>query len=186
MIIIIRILVVVALQTAALAYMILERQAMLNSAQVVTLKVVPVDPNDMFRGEYVILNYDISRLEVEKLDGDDKFASGDTIFVTLVRDGESWKAVAVKNGQPQFVQGGVALRGNVSYVTETGERSNPIAVNVTYGIESYFVPQGTGHQIEAEARAGEIKVDVAVDGQGRGAIKAIRRKDKVIHVEGIF
>ena len=55
---IMRILVVVALQTVALAYMILDRQTMLNSSRVVTLKVVPIDPNDMFRGEYVILSED--------------------------------------------------------------------------------------------------------------------------------
>ena len=36
-----RILVVVALQTAALAYMIVDRQAMLNASRVVTLKVGP-------------------------------------------------------------------------------------------------------------------------------------------------
>ena len=110
---IIRILIVVALQTAALAYMIVDRQAMLNSAQVVTLKVVPVDPNDMFRGEYVILGYDISRLDLTKLDGDDKMTYGDTIFVTLVPDGEAWKPVAVKRERPFEVQGGIALKGKV-------------------------------------------------------------------------
>ena len=52
----IRILIVVALQSAALAYMIVDRQAMLNAGRVVTLKVAPIDPRDIFRGDFVILS----------------------------------------------------------------------------------------------------------------------------------
>jgi uncharacterized membrane-anchored protein len=183
---VIRILIVVALQTAALAYMILDRQAMLNSAQTVTLKVVPVDPNDMFRGEYVILNYDISSLDLTKLDGEDRFAYGDTIFVTLVPAGETWNAVAVKRASPFAVPGGVALRGKIESFDGAGPQGTSQSARVSYGVESYFVPQGTGKVIEDEARKGELKVDIAIDKQGRGAIKAIRRKDGVIYVEGIF
>lgn len=181
-----RILIVVALQTAALAYMILDRQAMLNSSQVVTLKVVPVDPNDMFRGEYVILGYDISRLDLTKLDGDDTMTYGDTIFVTLVREGVAWKPVAVKRETPFEVQGGIALKGKVDSVDGAGAGGAPQSVRVSYGIESFFVPQGKGKEIEDEARSGDLSVDIAVDAQGRGAIKAIRRKGEVFYVEGIL
>ncbi|MEQ1863860.1 MAG: GDYXXLXY domain-containing protein [Micropepsaceae bacterium] len=183
---IIRILVVVALQTAALAYMIVDRQAMLNSAQTVTLKVVPVDPNDMFRGEYVILSYDISRLDLTKLDGDDKMTYGDKIHVTLVPDGENWKPVAVKRDGPLAVQGGIALQGTVDSVDNADAAGVAQSVRVNYGLESYFVPQGTGKAIEDEARKGDLSVDIAIDAQGRGAIKAIRRKGEVFYVEGIL
>lgn len=183
---ILRILIVVALQTVALATMILDRQAMLNSSRVVTLKVVPVDPNDMFRGEYVILSYDISRLDLAKLDGDDAMTYGDIVFVTLVREGDAWKPVAVRRGRPFEVQGGIALKGKVDSVERADSNAPPQAVRVSYGIESYFVPQGTGKEIEAEARSGDLSVDVAIDAQGRSAIKAIRRKGQVFYVEGIF
>ena len=183
---ILRILIVVALQTVALAYMILDRQAMLNSSRVVTLKVVPVDPRDMFRGDYVVLSYDISRLDLTKLEGDDAMTYGDTVFVTVVRDGEAWKAVAVRRGRPFQVQGGIALQGKVESVDGAEANGPPKTARITYGIESYFVPQGTGKDIEAEARSGELSVDVAVDAQGRPAIKAIRRKGQVFYVEGIL
>lgn len=183
---VIRILIVVALQTAALAYMIVDRQAMLNSAQVVTLKVVPIDPNDMFRGEYVILNYDISRLDLAKLDGDDTMSYGEVVFVTLVPDGQTWKAVAINRERPSEVQGGIALRGKTDWVDGASGVTTPQHIGVNFGIESYFVPQGTGKIIEDEARKGELSVDVAIDADGRGAIKAVRRKDGVIYVEGIL
>ena len=199
---IIRILIVVALQTVALAYMILDRQAMLNSARTVTLKVVPVDPNDMFRGEYVILSYDISRLETAKVEGDDTFEYNDTVYVTLVPgEGDLWKAAAIARAKPAAMPGGVVIKGKV----RSFQRAEPMpaigpdgtppvppqpalpqTVSVDYGIESYFVPQGTGKAIEDEARAGELSVEVAVDDEGRGAIKAIRRKGQRIYVEGIL
>jgi uncharacterized membrane-anchored protein len=183
---ILRVLIVVALQTVALAYMILDRQQMLNASRVVTLKVVPVDPSDMFRGDYVVLSYDISRLDLGQLDGDDELTYGDVVYVTLVRgDGVAWKPVALRRFRPFEVQGGIALRAKVESLDKPDAAKPPIA-RLSYGIESYFVPQGTGLAIEDEARKGELNVDVAVDNQGRSAIRAMRRKDQVFYVEGIL
>jgi len=180
-----RILIAVALQTVALAYMIVDRQAMLNSSRVVTLKVVPVDPRDIFRGDYVILSYDISRLDPTKIDGDDKFGYGDKALVTLVQSGETWTATAIARGKPVMVQGGVVIQGTVQSF-DANDAGQTTSVSLAYGIESYFVPEGTGLAIEAEARQGSISADVAVDNQGRSAIKALRRNGQQFYVEGIF
>jgi uncharacterized membrane-anchored protein len=180
-----RILIVVALQTAALAYMIVDRQAMLNAGRVVTLKVVPIDPRDIFRGDYVILNYEISRLEPAKLQGDDKFEYGDTVYVTLVREGDVWNAAAIAKDKPVPLQGGVPLRGSVQSF-ETAEGGATTSLTVSYGIESYFVPEGTGRALEDERQKGALSIDVAIDAQGRGAIKALRRGGQMFYVEGVF
>lgn len=181
----IRILIVVALQSAALGYMIVDRQTMLNAGRVVTLKVVPVDPRDIFRGDYVILSYEISRLEPAKLQGDDKFIYGETVYVTLVREGDAWNAAAIAKDRPVALQGGVPLRGTVQNF-ETAEGGNTSSLTVSYGIESYFVPEGTGRALEDERQKGGLSIDVAVDSQGRGAIKALRRGGQVFYVEGVF
>jgi uncharacterized membrane-anchored protein len=59
-------------------------------------------------------------------------------------------------------------------------------VTLSFGIESYFVPQGTGLAIEEAARKGTISIDAAVDDKGRAAIKAIRQDGKPVYVEGIL
>lgn len=183
---ILRILVVVALQTAALGYMIFDRQMMLNASQIVTLKTVPVDPQDIFRGDYVVLTYEISTADITTLDGDDKFDYGDVVFVTVVPDGETWKAAALGHGKPFAVQGGVAIRGSINRI-DNGENGMTRYFGITYGIESYFVPQGTGLAIENEARQGKLSVDVAVTDDGRAAIKALRRDGKApFYVEGVY
>jgi uncharacterized membrane-anchored protein len=179
-----RILIVVALQTLALAYMIYDRQAMLNASRVVTLKVVPVDPRDIFRGDYVVLNYDISRLEPPKLDGDDTFTYGEPIFVTMRQQAGAWVPVAIAH-KPFAVRGDVPIRGTIESF-DADDAGKARSVSITYGIESYFVPEGTGHAIEAEARQGDLSVDAAIDPTGRAAIKAIRRGGQVFYVDGIF
>lgn len=180
-----RILVVIALQTAALAYMIADRQQMLNSSRVVTLKVAPVDPQDIFRGDYVILTYGISSLDLTKLDGDDNLVGGDKVFVTVVQQGTEWNAVAIGKGKPFAVQGGIPIQGTVNYVDQVAD--SPVkTARITYGIESYFVPQGTGREIEQERQKGDLSADIAVDNQGRPAIKALRRNGQVFYVEGVF
>ena len=173
-----RILIIVALQTVALAYMIFDRQATLASARVVTLKTAPVDPRDMFRGDFVVLNYDISNLDPAKLDGEDKFESADTVYVTLVNKGETWEAAAIAH-KPFAIQGGIPLRGKVQY-------ANDNSLRVEYGVESYYVPEGTGHTIEDAVRKNGLTVDIAVDAQSRGAIKALRQGGQVFYVEGIL
>lgn len=183
-----RILIVIALQTVALGYMIADRQAMLNSSRVVTLKVVPVDPRELFRGDYVILTYAISNLDLTKLDGDDNLRYGDQAFVTLAQQNGEWVPVAVGKNRVVPVQGGVAIRGSVTDANFDGDQATAPATSarVTYGIESYFVPQGTGHAIENEARQGELSVDAAIGDDGRAAIKAIRRNGTVFYVDGVF
>ncbi|MBL8779881.1 MAG: GDYXXLXY domain-containing protein [Alphaproteobacteria bacterium] len=180
-----RILIVVALQTALLAYMILDRQAVLSAARTVTLKVVPVDPRDIFRGDYVILTYEISRLDPTKIEGDNTFGYGDKVLVTLVPNGDTWTATGIARGKPVPAQGGVAIQGTIESfdANETGQAT---AVTVHYGIESYFVPEGTGREIEQERQKGDLSADIAVDASGRAAIKALRRGGQVFYVEGIF
>ena len=173
-----RIFLVALVQTIALAYMIVDRQAVLNAARVVTLKVTPIDPRDPLRGEFVILSYDISRLSPGDLQGEDAFNSTDTVFVTLEKKNDVWVAVAVGH-RPIATPGGVVIKGTVS-------RADTGTLWVDYGIESFFVPQGMGSEIETERQKGDLSADIAIDAQGRAAIKAMRRHGEVFYVEGIL
>ena len=181
-----RILVIVALQTAVLGYMIFDRTSILNSAQVVTLKVKPVDPQDMFRGDYVVLRYDISQIETAALGGDDNYIQGSWAYLTLTQQNGAWTPTAVNNSMPSSAQGAVILRGKVDSVRPNSD-ANPPSLSLTYGIESFFVPQGQGKAIEDERQKGDLSADIAVDAQGRGAVKDLRRDSgDVIYSESLF
>jgi uncharacterized membrane-anchored protein len=181
-----RILVVVALQTVALAWMIFDRTSILNSHDVVSLKVKPVDPSDMFRGDYVTLNYDITMVDLAALPGDDAYIHDGWAFVTLASENGVWVAKAVNNTMPVRAPGTVVLRGRV-FSASTSALSAPGPMKLEYGIESFFVPQGRGKVIEDERQKGDLTADIAVDSQGRGAVKSLRRASgDVIYAESLF
>ena len=52
----------VGLQVAVLGAMIVHQARPLVTGDTILLRVVPVDPRDLFRGDYVILSYDFSRV----------------------------------------------------------------------------------------------------------------------------
>jgi uncharacterized membrane-anchored protein len=186
-------------QSLFLMAMVWDRVSLLRSDTVVTLETEPVDPRDIFRGDYVILNYAISSLALDELEGDDDFASGDSIHVELAPDGGLWKPVAAWAERPDSRPGIAVIRGRVSYVLErapatdipgTEEEEFPCpdcgTANVDYGIESYFVPEGEGRVLEDERNAGNLTVDVALDEDGTAAIKQLRLGGEPVYEEPLF
>jgi uncharacterized membrane-anchored protein len=53
-------------QVLVLGWMAGEREWIVRTAPTVWLRTAPVDPQDLFRGEYVRLNYDISTIPADR------------------------------------------------------------------------------------------------------------------------
>ena len=56
------IVVAVLMQILVLVYMAGEREYILRNGKIIYLRTAPIDPRDLFRGDYVRLNYEISRI----------------------------------------------------------------------------------------------------------------------------
>ena len=56
-------------QTAVLAWMVIDRIQLLRSGREIVLPIVPVDPRDLFRGEYVRLEYPAAQVPLAPADG---------------------------------------------------------------------------------------------------------------------
>jgi len=136
------------------------RQAAVSLGTEVVLQTVPVDPRDLFRGDYVVLTYEISSLDLCDV------AAGQTGYVALTEDPDGvWRASisgALASFEAASDFGDVVIRGRVSGGVGFGP------CQMSYGIESYFVPEGTGHRIER--LAGELRVRVSVSGDGDAVI----------------
>jgi len=113
-----RILAVIALQTAVLGQMIYERAQILMNGAIVTLKTVPIDPRDLFRGYYVVLSYDINWLDVTKLEGDNRFVPREEVFVALEERDGFWSATAIYHRWPTTLGNQVVIGGQVQSVNE--------------------------------------------------------------------
>lgn len=185
-------------QSLFLGWMIAGRVSLLRSATVVRLATEPVDPRDLFRGDYVTLNYEISRLKVAGLGAPDDLASGDKVFVTLAPSGESWKAIAMSRVKPDATQGNAIIRGRIIYVDRSAPPVGPNGkksqqpcprcgeATIHYGIESYFVPEGTGHDLEQARNERRIMVDIAISDDDEAAIKSLNLDGKPLYTEPLF
>jgi uncharacterized membrane-anchored protein len=164
---------VVVLQTATLVGMVAIKHRTLITGTPVLLRTEPVDPRSLFRGDYVILDYAIGRLAYDTVEGDNAFGRYDDVYVVL-RQGETyWEPVSIHHDMPAREAESVVIRGTVKYsgVWIGGEKRD--GINVRYGIESYFVPEGEGREIELPRNEGKVAILVAVDGDGAAAIKAV-------------
>jgi uncharacterized membrane-anchored protein len=113
------------------------------------LRVAPVDPIDPFRGAYVDLDY-----PVLPTDGRDSARGGD-VYITLVRDGDVWKAGTVGRARPS----------GTPYLScdDRGWR-------VRCGIESLFLPQDEAAAVQEAVGDGAMVAVVKVDGRGHAAL----------------
>jgi uncharacterized membrane-anchored protein len=157
---------------AIAAGMILSKEQTLRTGRMVVLETVPVDPRDFLRGDYVILRYKLSSLDLNQIESKKKwyrYHPGERIYVKLEPKGKFWQAVAIYEKKDGTING-LFIKGKVMkcyYATKLLE--------VNYGIESYFVPEGEGRDIEKKMRGnkGSVSVEVVVDSSGNALIKRV-------------
>jgi uncharacterized membrane-anchored protein len=159
---------VVALQVAVLLGMIWRQERILDSPVTVRLKCEPVDPRSLVSGDYVRLNYTISRLDdegIRNLAPGRSFDENDEIFVALAPDPSGAFHTAAA-----YAATYEALAGRYDLIIR-GEVASDWSLEVRYGVEEYFVPQDEGKRIERRIGPGEVIVEVALAADGASAIK---------------
>jgi uncharacterized membrane-anchored protein len=163
------------IQTGVLAVMVFDRTRLLTSGREITLPIIPVDPRDLFRGEYVELGYAVGRVPARLLEGAPPSPNA-PFYVTLekAQDG-TWTPVKLTRDKPQEAgPDRIVLKGRSRFGRLALNAGDADAVHsVRYGIEQYFVPQGEGPRLEALARDKKLAALIAVDGSGNAAIKGI-------------
>jgi uncharacterized membrane-anchored protein len=178
---------VVALaQTAVLAWMVIDRVRLLGSGREIVLPIVPVDPRDLFRGEYVRLGYDVARVPAKLLEGPAPGPNAAFYVVIEKQPDGSWKPVKASRAFPQESSPDRAvLKGRSAFGGASWTK--PDATNlVRYGIESYFVPEGQGKRLEDLAREKRMAALVALDRGGNAAIKGLIIDGKLQYEEPLF
>jgi len=155
------VIIVAVLQFGVLGAMIANEMRPHVSGATIRVATVPVDPRDLFRGDYVILRYEFSSTRsIPGFHGN--HASEQTVYAVMRQEGELWKATSLHRTRPKE---GVFLRGVVK----------PYSNEIVYGIESYFVQEGTGKVIEDAMRSNResVVVELAVAPNGKTSIKTV-------------
>lgn len=186
-------LLVQVLPAATLAW---QHQQRLTDGRPVLLAVETRDPRDLLRGEYSVLAYEIGRLQGVPVStaGLDRVCdlvrrescvleSGRIVYVRLAPDADGvHRLVDVQLERPgagDLVLAGTLRGGTVARTgAHTGngaacERPVCLSGQVSYGIETWFGPQGRPAKLDA-ARRGDVLVEVRVDAEGTAVLDAVR------------
>lgn len=142
---------VVAAQTAFLLGWAGWHEHVRSHAPTILLKTRPVDPQDLLRGDYMILGYDIGTVTPPA-----GVNAGYDFWVRLVKQDGYHVAVAASAEKPELAPGEIAV-----LATHSGR-------GVAYGIENYYVPEGKG-----TPRFTKIEVQASVSPTHRLYIKRV-------------
>ena len=150
----------VVFQVAVLLILIGWRLMALAAGETVLLQVIPIDPRDLMRGEYVILNYEFSRLPSDPLPGlpeEPQERRGRAVFVPLrlAADGRHHTGGEFLAERPEA---GLYLEGQI-----VGRN------RIQFGIDSYFVEEGQGKRYEDAIRQGTVSARVSIS-RGKGSL----------------
>lgn len=161
-----------AFQLIVLLVMAGQREYIVRAGDRLYLRTAPIDPRDLFRGDFVRLDYPFSRIGPRQL-GDqltlDDLRKGMRVYAVLQPGPEGLAELDYLTASEP--DGGLFIRGRV--------RSTYGSAHIAYGIEAYFVEQGKGLEIEQKrgTRGGmqvPMEVEVALGGSGTAVITGHR------------
>src|SRR5262245_42280129 len=156
---------VLGLQSAWILGTTFVQERALTQGTVILLETQPVDPRDLLRGDYVSLNYKISDVPWKLFSParTNELSAGETVYVALEQRGQFYEAVQAATNDIVPGGGQVVLKGRSEYWWRPDQK----AVHIEYGLERYYVREGTGNP------RGKLTVQVAVPASGKGRIKQV-------------
>jgi len=166
-------------QISVLGFMITKRLLLLKNGKKILIECQPRDPRSLFSGDYVILNYKISRLNREIfVDSNlESYKRNDTVFVALELDKNRKYYIAKKVSKDIS-----KLRTENSIIVSGKLQSSFSKWNkvyfVKYGVEEYFVPQKEGLRIEKSMS--KVSILLSVIESGESAISKLFIDDKEV------
>ena len=150
----------------------------------ILIKTKPFDPRDVFRGDYVRLDYEISEVPLEKLENeilamkngngyeDFKGLKKKELYVILKEYNDFYMVDKFTLQKPN---GGVFLKGKYKYPIykeldkeELQKKENGIhkievkGIRIDYALDKYFVPENTGKNLEDTVIKGKILAKIKV------------------------
>ena len=148
----------------------------IRAGTTIVVKTIPVDPQSLFRGDYINLNYEFSRIDLNKVEHESRyFDRGQRVFVKLSKAGSLWEAVSVSSKPPKN-------KGHNQIIIAGSINSWPSQNNISviYGIESYFVPEGRGRDIEKNIADRRATVELSIDKKGLASVRKIFIDEKEV------
>jgi len=157
----------VAIPLLILLAMIIKPQATVLLGQEIMLETKAYDPTDLFRGDYVAINFAISEIPKSKVDLPVDKINGKNLYVSLKQEGKYYVVDQVSETKPKL---GVYLKGKFQQIYSPVNEVDTFRVD--YSLDKYFLEQGSGKDLERESFKGGLDGKVKVLG-GYGVLTGI-------------
>ncbi|MCO1602223.1 GDYXXLXY domain-containing protein [Desulfosporosinus nitroreducens] len=153
-----------AIPLLILLAMTIKPQATVLFGKEVVLETKAYDPTDLFRGDYVAINFAISDVPKSKVPLSIDEVYNKNLYVSLKQEGKYYVVDQVSETKPKQ---GLYLKGKFqNSFNETN------TYRVDYSLDKYFVEQGSGKELEQESFQGGLVGTVKVLG-GYGVLTGI-------------
>ncbi|MBO8156234.1 MAG: GDYXXLXY domain-containing protein [Bacillaceae bacterium] len=135
--------VVTGLQALFLIAMSVSFYIMDDFGEVIRLETAPIDPPDLFYGDYVSLRYEEERIEPEYWFGSKEVDRNEKIYVLLIPDEEGiYHVKAASDKKLAEHDDGIVITAKYQYKDWNGDH------RVSFGINRFYVEDNTGRQYE--------------------------------------
>lgn len=132
----------------------------------VLLETRPYDPRDLFRGDYVVLSYEIDEVDLDKFPdvlkevyAYEKYR-GKNLYAVLKKDGDYHEVDYMTYNKPQD---GIYLTTKLNYFYPFQQPETKMdTIHVDYNLDRFFVPENTGKDLEELSRKGELVAKIKV------------------------
>ncbi len=135
---------IVLVQLIILSVIIFQKETILRNGTEIVLKVEPVDPRSILQGDYVQLSYNISQIDSDEYNN--------RVYVMVEKDVHGIYQIKEIYDNIEEARDG-ALEDHQVIVTGKANGNT-----ITYGIENFFIEEGTGLEVEQNAKYAKIKV----------------------------
>lgn len=181
------VLVAALLQCLGLLWMAWNHSRPSEVGQRFVLRCQAIDPRDLMRGEYVTLGYefsnpgpaDIKRISDEwaELHGKDRGVIGNASYLTLPDDTTVY--VPLKVDAKGLASGdGITLKRPASGPYLKGFTGSRRFGQLRFGIEAFYVKEGTGNTWEKLRDQGQLVAEIGVLPDGRAGLVGLRKADQ--------
>ncbi|MBC2726498.1 GDYXXLXY domain-containing protein [Desulfosporosinus sp.] len=160
-------LIAVAIPLFILLAMTIKPQATVLFGQEILLETKAYDPTDLFRGDYVAVNFAITDVPKSKVNLPLDKVYNKNLYVSLKQEGRYYVVDQVSETKPKQ---GVYLKGK--FRESFNELGQAATYRVDYSLDKYFVEQGSGKKLEQESIQGGLIGTVKVLG-GYGVLTGI-------------
>lgn len=139
---------IILLQLSILSVQVIKSEIILQQGETVILELQPIDPRSLIQGDYVMLAYTVGNLEIPNGMHNER--------VNMVLRKDETNVYQYAGYYHHHKKWNKDYQPEAEDVIITGRYNGDNQVH--FGIESYFVPEGTGLEVEENAKFAIVKV----------------------------